>query len=99
MPLLAVEPSCGVLWECACGDGAISRILESAGFEADEGGGRGEMDETTPGWDGRPRRTAVGGQMQVTNYGLGFPLGSSRAVSFGEYGSNASPSAPRLLPA
>jgi len=31
--LLARESFKGVLWECACGDGAISRILEAAGFE------------------------------------------------------------------
>jgi hypothetical protein len=31
--LLARESFKGVLWECACGDGAISRILAAAGFE------------------------------------------------------------------
>jgi hypothetical protein len=31
--LLARESFKGVLWECACGDGAISRILEAAGYE------------------------------------------------------------------
>ena len=31
--LLTRESFKGVLWECACGDGAISRILEAAGFE------------------------------------------------------------------
>jgi hypothetical protein len=31
--LLARESFGGVLWECACGDGAISRILEAEGFE------------------------------------------------------------------
>ena len=35
--LLAVESFHGVLWECACGEGDISRILESAGFEANGG--------------------------------------------------------------
>jgi hypothetical protein len=31
--LLAVETLAGVLWECACGDGAISRVLEAAGYQ------------------------------------------------------------------
>ena len=48
--LLARESFTGVLWECACGDGAISRILEAAGFEVistdlvDRGYGRGGHD-------------------------------------------------------
>jgi hypothetical protein len=48
--LLARESFKGVLWECACGDGAISRILEAAGFEVistdlvDRGYGRGGHD-------------------------------------------------------
>jgi hypothetical protein len=47
--LLARESFKGVLWECACGDGAISRILEAAGFEVistdlvDRGYGRGGL--------------------------------------------------------
>lgn len=48
--LLAHEAFAGVIWECACGDGAISRILEAAGFEVistdlvDRGYGRGGHD-------------------------------------------------------
>jgi hypothetical protein len=48
--LLARESFGGVLWECACGDGAISKILEAAGFEVvstdlmDRGYGRGGHD-------------------------------------------------------
>jgi hypothetical protein len=48
--LLARESFKGVLWECACGDGAISKILEAAGFEVvstdlvDRGYGRGGHD-------------------------------------------------------
>ena len=48
--LLAVEILPGMLWECACGDGDISRILESAGFEVistdlvNRGFGRGGHD-------------------------------------------------------
>ena len=48
--LLARESFQGVLWECACGDGAISRVLEAAGFEVvstdlvDRGYGRGGHD-------------------------------------------------------
>jgi hypothetical protein len=48
--LLARESFRGVLWECACGDGAISRILVDAGFEVvstdliDRGYGRGGHD-------------------------------------------------------
>jgi hypothetical protein len=51
--LLARESFKGVLWECACGDGAISRILEAAGFEVistdliDRGFGRGGHDFLT----------------------------------------------------
>ena len=48
--LLARELFKGVVWECACGDGAISRILEAARFEVvssdlvDRGYGRGGHD-------------------------------------------------------
>jgi hypothetical protein len=48
--LLARESFKGVVWECACGDGAISRILEAAGLEVistdlvDRGYGRGGHD-------------------------------------------------------
>ena len=48
--LLARESFKGVLWECACGDGAISRVLEAAGFQVmstdlvDRGYGRGGHD-------------------------------------------------------
>ena len=48
--LLARESFEGVVWECACGDGAISRILEAAGFDVfstylvDRGYGRGGHD-------------------------------------------------------
>jgi hypothetical protein len=48
--LLARESFKGVVWECACGDGAISRILEAAGYEVvstdlvDRGYGRGGRD-------------------------------------------------------
>src|SRR3990167_4885785 len=31
--LLRVEKFEGAVWECACGDGAISRILQDAGYE------------------------------------------------------------------
>jgi hypothetical protein len=31
--LLTVEAFVGVIWECACGDGAISRVLEAAGHQ------------------------------------------------------------------
>lgn len=31
--LLAVESFTGPIWECACGDGAISRELEAVGYE------------------------------------------------------------------
>jgi hypothetical protein len=31
--LLAVESFAGKVWECACGDGAISRVLEAAGLQ------------------------------------------------------------------
>ena len=50
LALLARESFKGVLWECACGDGAISRILEAAGFEVistdlvDRGYGHGGHD-------------------------------------------------------
>jgi hypothetical protein len=48
--LLACESFKGVLWEPASGDGAISRVLEAAGFEVlstdlvDRGYGRGGHD-------------------------------------------------------
>jgi hypothetical protein len=48
--LLARESFKGVIWECACGDGAISRILEAEGLEVistdlvDRGYGRGGHD-------------------------------------------------------
>ena len=50
LALLARESFKGVLWECACGDGAISRILEAAEFEVistdlvDRGYGHGGHD-------------------------------------------------------
>jgi hypothetical protein len=31
--LLSVEKFNGSIWECACGDGAMSRVLESAGYD------------------------------------------------------------------
>jgi hypothetical protein len=31
--LLKVEKFAGAIWECACGDGAMSRVLESAGYD------------------------------------------------------------------
>jgi len=31
--LLRVETFSGAIWECACGDGAMSRVLESAGYD------------------------------------------------------------------
>lgn len=31
--LLSVEKFCGPIWEPACGDGAISRVLEDAGYK------------------------------------------------------------------
>jgi hypothetical protein len=31
--LLRVEQFEGAIWECACGDGAISRVLQDAGYE------------------------------------------------------------------
>jgi hypothetical protein len=34
--LLARESFKGVVWECACGDGAISRILEARGIGGDQ---------------------------------------------------------------
>ena len=51
--LLSVESFAGVIWECACGDGAISRILEAVGFTVvstdrfDRGYGRGGHDFLT----------------------------------------------------
>jgi len=48
--LLAVEQFDGTIWEPACGDGAISRVLEAAGHEVistdliDRGYGRGGVD-------------------------------------------------------
>jgi hypothetical protein len=31
--LLSIEKFNGPIWECACGDGAMSKVLESAGYE------------------------------------------------------------------
>jgi hypothetical protein len=51
--LLTRESFHGVIWECACGDGAISRILEAAGYDVDStdlvcrGYGRGGHDFLT----------------------------------------------------
>lgn len=48
--LLSVETFDGPIWECACGKGAISRVLEENGHEAvstdlvDRGYGRGRID-------------------------------------------------------
>ena len=33
LALLSVEPFVGSIWEPACGDGAISKVLEAAGYE------------------------------------------------------------------
>ncbi len=48
--LIAVEPFAGSIWEPACGDGAMSRVLEAAGHEVistdlvDRGFGDGDCD-------------------------------------------------------
>ena len=53
LALLARESFKGVLWECACGDGAVSAILEAARFDVistdlvDRGYGRGGHDFLT----------------------------------------------------
>ena len=79
--LLAVEPFVGVVWEPACSDGAISRILESAGFEADEATVAARID-TDPHYGSRLPTTVVGGPLR---------RGDRPRPCFGEYGLGASP--------
>ena len=48
--LMDVEPFVGDIWECACGDGAMSEVLQSTGNRVvssdlvDRGYGEGEVD-------------------------------------------------------